>query len=176
MTRADKTAAIAELKETFENNKFFYITDSSSMTVGQINDLRRKCFESGVQMKVVKNTLAVKALESLPAESGYEGLYGALKGPTTLMFSETANVPAKIIKDFRGDDEKPTLKAAYIDSDVFLGDDQLAALASLKSKEDLIGEIVLLLQSPVKNVLGSLQSGGSTISGLLKTLEERAQS
>jgi len=127
-------------------------------------------------MKVVKNTLAVKALESLPAESGYEGLYGALKGPTTLMFSETANVPAKIIKDFRGDDEKPTLKAAYIDSDVFLGDDQLAALASLKSKEDLIGEIVLLLQSPVKNVLGSLQSGGSTISGLLKTLEERAQS
>ena len=175
MTRTDKTAAIAELKETFENNKFFYIADASSMTVAEINDLRRKCFESGVKMKVVKNTLARKALESLPAEAGYEGVYEALKGPTTLMFSETANVPAKVLKDYRGKKERPILKAAYIDTDVFFGDDQLSALAALKSKEDLIGDVLLILQSPIKNVLGSLQSGGSTIAGLVKALEERAQ-
>lgn len=176
MTRADKSTAIESLKEDFESNKFFYIADSSSMTVSDINRFRRMCFEKGVQVKVVKNTLVKKALESFPADAGYEPLYEALKGPTTLMYSENANIPAKVIKEFRGKDERPILKAAYIDTDVFFGDDQLDTLKALKSKEDLIGDIILLLQSPIKNVVGSLQSGGNTISGLLKTLEERPQS
>lgn len=176
MTRTDKVAAIEELKETFSNNQFFYLTDSSSMTVEQINKLRRLCFEKGVKLKVIKNTLAKKALESFPEEKGFEGLYDALKGPTTLMVAEQASIPAKVIDEFRGDKDKPVLKAAYIDTDVFLGDDNLKALTALKSKEDLIGEVILLLESPMKSVLGSLQSGGSTISGLLKALESRAES
>lgn len=175
MNRTDKTAAIEELKETFANNQFIYFADSSSMTVEQINGLRRLCFDQGVTVKVVKNTLAKKALESFPAEEGYEGLYEALKGPTTIMYAEKASVPAKVIKEFRDKGEKPVLKAAYIDKDVFFGDDQLDVLSALKSKEDLIGDIILLLESPIKNVLGSLNSGGSTIAGLLKALEARAE-
>ena len=173
MTRAEKTTAIAELKEKFSKNTFFYLTDSSTLTVEQVNKLRGLCFEKGVEMKVVKNTLAIKALEDSPEEKGYTALFDALKGPTAIMFTETANVPAKIIEEFRKDFEKPVLKAAYIDTSVFVGDDQLKALATLKSKEELIGEIIGLLQSPAKNVISSLQSGGSTIMGFLKALEER---
>ena len=152
MTRTDKVTAIEELKETFSNNQFFYLTDSSAMTVEQINKLRRLCFDKGVKIKVVKNTLAIKALESFPEDKGYGGLYESLKGPTTLMYAEQASTPAKVIAEFRKDGEKPMLKAAYIDSDVFVGDDQLIALKSLKSKEDLIGEVILLLESPIKSV------------------------
>lgn len=175
MTRSEKATNIEMLKEKFENSSFFYLTDSSTMTVEKINKLRRLCFEKGVEMKVVKNTLAIKALESAPEEKGYAALYDSLKGPTAIMFTETANAPAKLIKEFRGEDERPILKAAYIDTDVFVGDDQLKALAALKSREELIGEIIGLLQSPAKNVISSLKSGGSTIMGLLKTLEERAE-
>lgn len=173
MNKTQKTAAIADLKDKFENNKFFYVTDSSTLTVEEVNNFRRKCFESNVEMQVVKNTLAIKALQGSSDASSYEGLLDAFKGPTTILFSESANVPAKIISEFRKSHEMPLLKAAFIESDVFSGDDQLATLAALKSKEDLIGEVVLLLQSPIKNVLGSLQSGGNTISGLLKALEQR---
>lgn len=173
MNKTEKTAAIAELKDKFENNKFFYVTDSSTLTVEEVNNLRRKCFESNVEMQVVKNTLAIKALQGSSDASSYEDLLDAFKGPTTILFSESANVPAKIISDFRKSHERPVLKAAFIESDIFSGDDQLETLAALKSKEDLIGEVVLLLQSPIKNVLGSLQSGGNTISGLLKALEQR---
>lgn len=175
MTRADKIAAVEELKEKFEEYNFFYVTDSSTMTVAQVNELRGKFFEKGVKMQVVKNTLAKKAMEQV-SDSAYQDLYDSLKGPTALLFTDTANVPAKIIKEFRGKDgERPLLKAAYIDSSIFVGDDQIAALASLKSKEELLGEVITLLQSPIKNVLGSLQSGGNTISGLLKALEERGE-
>lgn len=173
MNKSEKTTAIAELKDKFENNKFFYVTDSSTLTVEEVNNLRRKCFESDVEMKVVKNTIAIKALEASSEASAYTDLMDAFKGPTTLLFSEHANVPAKIIADFRKTHERPLLKAAFIESDVYSGDDQLDALAALKSKEDLIGDVVLLLQSPIKNVLGALQSGGNTISGLLKALEQR---
>lgn len=173
MNKTEKTAAIAELKDKFENNRFFYITDSSTLTVEEVNNLRRKCFESNVEIKVVKNTLAIKALESASDSSAYTDLMEAFKGPTTILFSEAANAPAKIIAEFRKTHERPVLKAAFIESDVFTGDDQLDTLKALKSKEDLIGEVVLLLQSPIKNVLGSLQSGGNTISGLLKALEQR---
>ncbi len=175
MTKAEKYTAVEVLKEKFEQSSFFYITDSSTMTVEEVNNLRRKFYESGVEMQVVKNTLAKKALESI-SETGYQDLYSALKGPTAILFTETANLPAKVIKEFRGaKGERPIVKAAYIDSSIFLGDDQLGALASLKSKEELIGEVIGLLQSPIKNVLGALQSGGNTISGLLKALEQRGE-
>ena len=175
MTRAEKTTAIAELKEKFSNNSFFYLTDSSTLTVQQVNNLRRLCFDKGVEMKVVKNTLAIKALQDAPEERGFEKLFDSLKGPTAIMFTETANVPAKIIEEFRKEHKRPVLKAAYIDTSVFIGDDQVKALAALKSKEELIGEIIGLLQSPAKTVISSLKSGGSTIMGLLKALEERAE-
>ena len=175
MTRAEKTTAIAELKEKFGNNSFFYLTDSSTLTVEQVNKLRGLCYEKGVEMKVVKNTLAIKALEDAPEEKGYAQLYDALKGPTAIMFTETANAPAKIIEEFRKGHERPILKAAYIDTSVFIGDDQVEALAALKSKEELIGEIIGLLQSPAKTVISSLKSGGSTIMGLMKALEDRAE-
>ena len=176
MTKSEKTAAIEGLKEKFSNSDFFYLTDSSQLSVDKVNKLRALCFSKGVELKVVKNTLARKALESFGDDSGYEPLFDVLKGPTALMFSSVANDPAKVIKEFRGKDERPILKAAYIDKDVFIGDDQLEALVGLKSKEDLIGEIIGLLQSPIKNVLGSLQSGGNTIAGLVKTLQERPES
>ena len=175
MTRSEKTAAIEELKEKFSNSDFFYLTDSSKLTVIQVNKLRSLCFAKGIELKVVKNTLAQKALESFDDDKGYAPLFAQLKGPTALMFTDVANDPAKVIKEFRGKNERPVLKAAYIDKDVFIGDDQLDVLASLKSKEDLIGEIISLLQSPIKNVLGSLQSGGNTIAGLVKTLQERPE-
>lgn len=174
MTRAQKATAIEELKEQFSTSPFFYLTDSSSMSVEQISNLRRLCFEKGVQVKVVKNTLAIKALEA--QEEDYTEIYDAFKGNTAIMFSETANLPGKILKEFRGDaGERPILKAAYIDADVFFGDDKLKELAALKSKEDLIGEIISLLQSPAKNVISALKSGGNTLSGLLKALEERGE-
>jgi large subunit ribosomal protein L10 len=175
MTRAEKSTAIEVLKEKFNNNSFFYITDSSELTVAQINQLRGLCYEKGVELKVVKNTLAQKAMESFPEERGFADLYGSLKGPSAIMFAETANVPAKIIEEFRKKNKKPILKAAYIDSDIYVGDDELTNLASLKSKEELLGEIIMLLESPIKSVLASLESGGSTISGLLSTLEDRTE-
>ncbi len=173
MTKAQKTALIADLKQKFSESSFFYITDSSTLTVEQVNKLRGLCYEKGVEMKVVKNTLVLKALEENAEEKNYTPLFDSLKGPTAIMFAETGNVPAKVIKEFRETSERPVLKAAYIDSDVFIGDDQIDALANLKSKEDLVAEIIMLLQSPVKNVLGSLQSGGNTIAGLVKALQER---
>ena len=174
MTRAEKAATIEDLKEKFSNSSFFYLTDSSTLTVEQINKLRGLFFDKGIEMRVVKNTLAKKALESFPEDQGFAGLFDSLKGPTAVLFTEVANAPARVIKEFRGKDkQKPLLKAAYIDSSIFIGDDQLEALSTLKSKEELLGEIISLLQSPAKNVLGALQSGGNKLSGLLKTLSER---
>lgn len=175
MTREQKAIEIEELKEQFNNHPFFYITDSSEMTVEDVNKLRRLCFEKGLKMKVVKNTLMRKALEAMPEENGYDAIFDALKGPTTVMFSENSSAPAKVIDEFRQKSERPILKAAYIEKDVFIGDENLDMLKALKSKEDLIGDIILLLQSPMKNVVGSLSSSGNTLSGLLKALEERAQ-
>jgi len=174
MRKEDKTAVIEELKEKFAESNFFYITDSSELSVEKINKFRGLCFEKDVEMKVVKNTLVQKALEAVGTEGQYEDMYGALKGPTALMFTQTANVPAKIIEEFRKSNDKPLIKAAYIDSSIFLGDESLKDLASLKSKEELIGDVIMLLQSPAKNVISALKSGGSTIAGLVKALEERA--
>lgn len=175
MTRSEKGTQIEELKEKFSNSSFFYLTDSSTLTVEEVSELRGMLYEKGIEMKVVKNTLAKKALEAAAEEKGYAPLYDALKGPTAILFTETANSPARVIEEFRKTHEKPTVKAAYIDTDVFLGDDQLKALAALKSKEELVGEIITLLQSPAKTVISALKSGGSTISGLLKALEQREE-
>ena len=175
MTRAEKTATIEALKDKLSGIDFFYLADSSTLTVEQVNKFRRLCFEKGIEMKVVKNTLIQKALESAPEEKNYAGLFEALKGPTAILISDKANAPAKLIKEFRKDNEKPTLKAAYIDTDVFLGDEKLEELANLKSKEDLVAEVIALLQSPAKNVISALQSGGQTLTGLLKALEERGE-
>ena len=175
MNKVEKTAKIEQLKEKFSNSTFFYLTDSSALSVEQVNKLRRICFEKGVEMEVVKNTLVRKAFDASPEERKFGGLNDILKGPTAVMFTETANVPAKIIKEFRKTSPKPVLKAAYIDTDVYIGDEQIDALASLKSKEELIGEIVTLLQSPAKNVISALKSGSSTLAGLVKALQERGE-
>lgn len=176
MTKAEKNEVIEALKERFEGTSFFYLTDSSTLTVEQVNEFRGLCFEKEVEMKVVKNTLVKKALESFPEERNYADLYDSLKGQTAILFTSTANVPAKILKEFRKSNERPLLKAAYIDTSVFVGDDQIDPLTKLKSKEDLIGEVITLLQSPAKNVVSALQSGGQTLSGLLKALEDRGGS
>ena len=173
MTRTEKVAAVEALKEKFSNSEFFYVTDASTLTVEQVNKLRTMLFEKGIQMQVVKNTLARKALEALPEENNYSELFDALKGPTAILFTEVANAPARVIKDFRGKDERPILKAAYIDSAIYKGDNQLGTLSDLKSKEELLGDLLGLLQSPIQNVMGALNSGGNTLSGLLKALEQR---
>lgn len=172
MTREDKSNEIQTLKQNLEEANVFYIADSSTLNVAEVNDLRRLCFKNDVKLKVAKNTLVKKALESIEG-ANYEELYPVLSGPTSLMFSATANAPAKIIKEFRKKHDKPVLKAAFIDSDCFIGDEQVEALAALKSKEELVGEVIGLLQSPAKNVIAALQSGGSKLAGILKTLSER---
>lgn len=174
MNKQEKNQVIQELRDKFDANSFIYFTDASSMTVAQVNKLRRMCFQKGIEMTVVKNTLARKAMESFGEERGFAPVFTALTGPTAIMLSETANLPAKLIKEFRKEGTKPVLKAAYIDSDVFFGDDKIEVLVALKSKEELIGDVLMLLQSPAKNVISALKSGGNTIAGLVKALEERA--
>ncbi len=173
MTRTEKVAAVEALKEKFSNTEFFYVTDASTLTVDQVNKLRGMLFEKGIEMQVVKNTLARKALEALPEENNYSELFDSLTGPTAIMFTEVANAPARVIKEFRGKEERPILKAAYIDTAIYAGDDQLGTLSELKSKEELLGDLLGLLQAPIHNVMGALNSGGNTLSGLLKALEER---
>lgn len=173
MTRTDKTAAIAALKEQFENNEFFYIADASTLSVAKVNELRGAFFEKGIKMQVVKNTLARKAMEQLPEDRNFASVYDALKGPSALLFSEVANTPAKVIKEFRGKEERPIIKAAYIAGSAYIGDDQIDTLSTLKSREDLLADVLTLLQSPMQNLLGGLQSGGQNVVNLLKALEER---
>lgn len=172
MTKAEKTALIEALTDKFSNTKFFYVTDYSSMTVEQVSNFRRKCFEQNIEYKAVKNTIIRKALQGVDP-TAYEGLFGSLKGASAIMFAEDGKTPGALLKDFRKTSKKPVLKAAYIDSDIFLGDDNIEILSKLKSKSDLIGEVIGLLQSPMSTVMGQLSSGGNTIHGLLKTLGER---
>ena len=175
MNKDQKNEVIEALKEKFNQYNNFYVTNTESLTVAQVTKLRRICFNKNVEMKVAKNTLIKKALESIDSEK-YSGVYESLNGVTALLFSENAKEPALIISSFRSDSktEKPVLKAAYIDSSVFVGNDQLDALKTLKSKHDLIGEIIGLLQSPAKNVISGLNAGNK-LAGLIKALEDRAQ-
>lgn len=175
MTRTEKKKVVKKLTKKFDKSSFFYLTDSSELTVQQMNKLRGLCYEQDIELKVVKNKLAIKALEALPAERNFAELQQVLKGPTAIMFTDTANAPAKVIKEFRKDHEKPVLKAAYIDASIYEGDDQIDSLAALKSKEELLGEIIGLLGSPIQSLLASLESGGSTVSNLLTALEERPE-
>lgn len=178
MTREEKQQLVGELSDKLSNTDYFYVTDASGLTVAQINDFRRMCFEKGLEYRVVKNTLIGKALETLDADYA-EFSESVLKGFSGIIFSpEVGNAPAKLLKDFhkKSNLDKPSLKGASIDSDVFIGADNLDLLSKLKSKDELLGEIIGLLQSPAKNVISALQSGGQTISGLLKSLEERSES
>ena len=171
MTREEKNAIIDTLTEQINSRGHIYLADISTMNAGDTSDLRRKCFEKDIKLIVVKNTLLKKALEK--AERDYSELFDVLKNPTSIMLTDVANLPAKLIKDFRKSHEKPVLKAAYVEESVYIGDEQLDILASLKSKEELIGDIIMLLQSPVKNVMSALQSGNNILTGVLKTLGEK---
>jgi large subunit ribosomal protein L10 len=174
MTKEQKYAQVAELTEQLRSNPNFYILDIMGMTVADNNRLRRKFHEHGFKLSMVKNTLIKKALENL--EGDHSEIYPALKTSSTLIFvKEAGKEPAVVLKEFRGDAEMPRLKGAYIDGSAYLGDDQLEALSNLKSKEDLIGEVISLLQSPAKNVISALKGQGGKIAGILKTLEERGQ-
>ena len=172
MTKTEKQATIDTLSKKFEEANFFYFTDTSGLTVEKVNQLRKICFEKGINLQVAKNTLIKKALVAGGKFS--DELEPVLHGPTAVMFTETGNVPAKVIKQFRASgNEKPALKAAYIDSAVFVGENQLEVLVNVKSKEELVGDIVALLQSPAKNVISALKSSGGKLAVIVKTLQEK---
>lgn len=171
MTREEKSQVIENLTAQLAENPNIYLADISGLNADATSRLRRACFKAGIKLAVVKNTLLAKAMES--SEKDFGELSDVLKGNTSMMFSETGNGPAKIIKEFRKKSNKPLLKGAFIEEAIYIGDDQLDALVDIKSREELIGEIIGLLQSPAKNVIGALKSGGNTIAGLVKTLSER---
>ena len=171
MNKEEKHELVLALTEQIKEYGNFYITDTSDLTVAKVNHIRRKCFESDITMQVAKNSLIKKAMENI--EGDFSSLYDVLKGSSSILFSKSSTAPAKLIKQLRKTGEKPILKAAYIDSAVFIGDKQLDTLINLKSKEQLIGEIIGLLQSPAKNVISALQSGGNKLAGIVKTLQER---
>jgi large subunit ribosomal protein L10 len=173
MTKEEKAKYIDDLTAELTQAGVFYLADTSELTVEVINNLRRKCFQSGVTLKVVKNTLLYKAMERVEGID-YGQLSEVLAGPTSIMFAEVGNVPAKIIQEFRKKSAKPILKGAFVGEAIFIGDNQLETLANIKSKDELLGEIVGLLQSPAKNVISALKGQGGKIAGILKTLEERA--
>lgn len=173
MTKQEKQQLVNELVERLKATPNFYVLNAGGMTVAEVNKFRRKCFESNFQLTTVKNTLIVKALEEIGGD--YSELIPALKQPSALVFAEVdrPSDPAKMLKAFRKTTEKPVLKAAYIDQSVFVGDNQIDVLSTLKTKADLIGEVVGLLQSPAKNVVSALQSGGAKLAGIVKTLSEK---
>jgi large subunit ribosomal protein L10 len=171
MTREEKSKVIEQLTATLADNQNIYLADISGLDAGTTSNLRRACFKAGVSLSVVKNTLLAKAMES--SDKDFGDLSTVLKGNTSLMIAEAGNAPAKVIKEFRKKSEKPLLKGAFIEEAIFIGDDQLEALVEIKSREELIGEIIGLLQSPAKNVISALKSGGGTLSGILKTLSEK---
>ena len=177
MTREEKIAIVEELSAKLASTPFFYIVSANGLSVAETNQLRRLCFDNGVEYRVVKNTLIKKALDNQEADySAFEG--AVLKGFSGIMFHpESGKVPAKLIKEFRSkaSAEKFNLKGASIDSSVFVGADQLDALIALKSKQELVGEVIGLLQSPARNVVSALQSGGGKLAGILKTLSEKGE-
>ena len=171
MKKEDKSAIIKQLETTIGEYAHFYLADIGGLNAAQTSDLRRLCNKSDIKLIVVKNTLLKKALENTSVD--FSELYGALKGETSLMLSNTGNAPAKVIKDFSKTNNKPVLKAAYVEESFYVGADQLETLVKVKSKFELIGELVSLLQTPATNLVSALQSGGNNIHGVLKTLSER---
>lgn len=174
MKKSQKSEVIESLKQKFDDATFFYFIDESTLSAGKTSKLRRTAFEKGISYSVVKNTLIKKALEQ--SNKNADEVFDVLHGPTAVFFSTNSNDIAKLIKEFRGEDAKPELKAAYIDSDIFIGDGELKNLVALKSKSELIGDIIGLLQSPATNVISALQgNAGNKIGSLVKALEEKAQ-
>jgi large subunit ribosomal protein L10 len=173
MKKEEKNQVVEALADQLKTNNNFYIADISELNAEDTSALRRLCFKREVTLTVVKNTLLKKAMEQ--TDKDLEALYDILKGPTSIMFAEAGNAPAKLIKEFRKTSERPILKGAYIEEMTYIGDEQLDFLVAIKSKNELIGDIVGLLQSPVKNVVSALQSGGNTISGVLQTLSEKSE-
>ncbi|GAA4281516.1 50S ribosomal protein L10 [Gaetbulibacter aestuarii] len=171
MTREEKSQVIEALTTELTNNPNIYLADISGLNAGSTSDLRRAAFKANVKMAVVKNTLLKKAMEASDKEFGE--LPSVLKGNTSVMYAEAGNAPAKLIKNFRKKSEKPLLKGAFIEEAIYIGDDQLDMLVEIKSKDELIGEIVGLLQSPAKNVVSALKSGGGKLAGIIKTLSEK---
>lgn len=174
MRREEKTDIIDSLATTLKEYSHFYLTDTAQLNAADTSDLRRKCFENQIKLVVVKNTLLKRALEQAGLECGE--LFPVLKGSTAVMFSNNGNTPAKMIKEFRRSHPKPLIKGAYIEESVYVGENLLDTLVALKSREELIGDIIMLLQSPAKNVISALQSGGSTIHGVLETLSKKEES
>ncbi|HRX31841.1 MAG: 50S ribosomal protein L10 [Bacteroidales bacterium] len=174
MKREDKNILIDHLTEQINQYPHFYLADTSELNAEVTSKLRRVCFEKQVKLVVVKNALLKKALEK-SGKSDFSPLFDALKGATSVMFTETGNVPAKLIKEFRKAHPKPLLKAAFVEESVYVGENQLEVLAALKSKNELVADVVALLQSPARNVISALQSGGQIISGVVKTLSEKKE-
>ena len=174
MKKELKNQIIESISADLQEYPNFYITDIAGLNAGQTSKLRRECFEKGIKLNVVKNTLFTHVLKA-SGNAELESLVETLAGNTAIMYTETAGAPAKLIKDWQKKGEKPVLKGAYVQECAFIGADKLDELATIKSKEELIGDIIALLQSPVQRVLGALQSGGQTIAGVVKTLEEKNQ-
>jgi large subunit ribosomal protein L10 len=171
MTREEKSQVIEELTAQLASNTNIYLADISGLNAGSTSDLRRACFKANVKLAVVKNTLLEKAMEASVRDFGE--LPSILKGNTSVMYSETGNAPANVIKAFRKKSDRPLLKGAFIEEAIYIGDEQLDALVDIKSREELIGDIVGLLQSPAKNVISALKSGGGKLAGIIKTLSEK---
>jgi large subunit ribosomal protein L10 len=171
MTREEKSRVIEDLTAQLAGTNVVYIADISGLNAETTSNLRRACFKAGIELAVVKNTLLEKAMEA--SDNDYGDLSSVLKGNTSILIAENGNSPAKIIKEFRKKSDKPVLKGAYIHQAVFIGDNQLDALIALKSKDEVIGEIIGLLQSPAKNVVSALKSSGGKLAGILKTLSEK---
>lgn len=173
MTREEKSIVIKDLTTKLADSSNVYLADISGLNAAVTSDLRRACFKADVKLMVVKNTLLAKAMDSTDKEFGE--LADILKGSTSIMLSETGNAPAKVIKNFRKKNEKPILKGAYIAESIYVGDENLDALVDIKSKEEVIGDIIGLLQSPAKNVVSALKSSGGKLSGILKTLSQKEE-
>ena len=171
MRREEKDVIIENLAQRLNDTRHFYLTDISSLNAEETSNLRRKCFEKEISLLVVKNTLLRKAMEK--SEGYFNDLYDVLKDSTSIMFCETGNTPAKLIKEFRKTMEKPVLKAAFVEESIYIGDDQLDALSNIKSKEELLGDLLMLIQSPVTNLVSALASSGARMTGALQTLSEK---
>uniref|UniRef100_UPI004048A05D 50S ribosomal protein L10 n=1 Tax=Polaribacter sp. TaxID=1920175 RepID=UPI004048A05D len=171
MTREEKSQVIQDLTAKLAENNTIYLADISGLNALATSNLRRACFKADVKLAVVKNTLLAKAMEA--SEKDFGDLPSVLKGNTSIMIAEASNAPAKVIKEFRKKSKKPLLKGAFIEEAIYIGDDQLDSLVNIKSKEELLGDIITLLQSPAKNVISALQSSGNKLSGILTTLSEK---
>ena len=171
MRREEKDVIIENLAQRLNDTKHFYLTDISELNAEETSNLRRKCFEKEISLLVVKNTLLRKAMEK--SEGAYDDLYDVLKDSTSIMFCETGNTPAKLIKELRKTMERPLIKAAFVEESVYIGDDQLEALSNIKSKDELLGDLLTLLQSPATNLVSALASSGNKMAGALKSLSEK---